>query len=366
VAAPIRVGVVGANWGLSHVAAWRSVPGAEVAAICTAHRETAEAVAREHAIPHAYWDAGAMLADPALDVIDVTPRPSIRAPIALRVLAARKHLLQPIPFALDLAQAAELERAAAAANVVANVEVLHRHAPAFLAAKALIDDGFLGEPYAVRGVVQTGILIDRPPDYVYSWITEPDSGASAVRNFGAHLLHVLTWMFGDVVEIAATISTREHTLAFTDGSTKPNGTADTAFALLLFAGGLTGSLHTTWSTPAADGFSIEASGSRGRLVIRAGRLGPNDAVLLTAGRSDLHLREVEIPERFSALTGTLTDVSAGPRGYPLAAMCYRMAEAIRTGDRSQAGPDFVQAHRVMRVVETAYRASESHTWLNVP
>ena len=114
----MRVGVVGANWGLNHVAAWRSVPGVEVAAIRTAHRESAEAVAREQAIPKAYWDVDALLADDALDVIDVTPRPSIRAPIALRVLAAGKHLLQPIPFALDLAQAATVERDAAAAGVV--------------------------------------------------------------------------------------------------------------------------------------------------------------------------------------------------------------------------------------------------------
>ena len=361
----LRVGVVGANWGLNHVAAWRSVPDVEVAAICTAHRETAERVARDQGIARAYWDADAMLADPTLDVIDVTPRPSIRAPIALRTLAARKHLLQPIPFALDLAQAAELERRAAAAQVVANVEVLHRHAPAFLAAKALIDEGFLGEVYTVQAAVQTGILIDRPPDYVYAWITEPDSGASALRNFGAHLLHTVTWMFGDVVEVAATISMLEQRLTFTDGSSKPNGTADTAFALVRFAGGFTGTLHTSWCTPAAAGFSIDASGSRGRLVIRADRLGPNDAVLLTAGRSDPELRERDIPERFSALTAKLTNVYAGPRGYPLAAMCYRMAEAIRTGDGTGAGPDFAEAHRVMRVVETAYSASASGAWETV-
>jgi predicted dehydrogenase len=81
-AKPLRVGVIGANWGLNHIDAWRAVPGVEVAAICTSRRETAEAAARETDVPRPMWDAREMLADPTLDIIDVTPRPSIRAPLA--------------------------------------------------------------------------------------------------------------------------------------------------------------------------------------------------------------------------------------------------------------------------------------------
>ena len=361
----MRVGVVGANWGLNHVAAWRNVPEVEVAAICTAHRESAEAVAREYAIPNAYWDVDALLADDTLDVIDVTPRPRVRAPIVLKVLAAGKSVLQPIPFALDLAQAAALERGAMRAEVVANVEVLHRHTPAFLMAKALIDEGFLGELYTVQGAVSTGILLDRPPNYVYSWIVEPESGASALRNFGAHLLHVLTWLFGEVTAVAADLTTSLRELVFTDGSRKPNATADTAFLLLHFADGARGSVHTSWCTPASDGFRIDAAGSDGRLVLTATRLGPDDVALYTGGAHDLKLTKVDVPERYSDLAHLMTGIAANPRAYPLAAMCYRLAEAVRTGDVAEAKPDFHEAHRVMRIVETAYAAAESRTWLPV-
>jgi len=85
---PLRVGVIGANWGLNHIDAWRAVPGVEVAAICTSRRDTAEAAARETGVPRAMWDAQQLLADPTLDIIDVTPRPSIRAPLALQALQA--------------------------------------------------------------------------------------------------------------------------------------------------------------------------------------------------------------------------------------------------------------------------------------
>lgn len=345
----IRVGVVGANWGLSHVAAWRSVPDVEVAAICTAHRDSAEAVARTHAIPRAYWDVAALLADEALDVVDATPRPSIRAPIVARALAAGKHVLQPLPFALDLGQAAALEGAAATAGVVAAVEVLHRHAPAFVAAKTLIEGGFLGKIYTIEGAVRTGILLNRPPDYGYAWIVDPVSGASALRNFGAHLLHVLTWLFGDVGEVAASLATHEREVVLTDGTRIPNGTADTAFALLRYACGASGSLHTSWCTPAAAGFQIDATGSAGRIVLRATRLGPDDAVLLTARR------DAEMPEPVA--------IPVHPRSDALAAMCAKLAAAIRTGDRTGAKPDFPEAHRVMRIVEAAYDAAARGTWV---
>ena len=45
---PLRVGIISANWSLRvHGPAWRRIKGVEVAAICTAHQEMAEAAARE-------------------------------------------------------------------------------------------------------------------------------------------------------------------------------------------------------------------------------------------------------------------------------------------------------------------------------
>ena len=144
---PLRVGLVGANWGATHVEAWQHVPGAEVVAICTAHRETAEAVASKYGIPQPFWDADAMLETGRLNIVDVMLRPKSRVPIVFKALQHRKHVLQPLPFALNLAQGQELLQQAQAAGVIANIESLHRYAPAFLQAKAMIDDGFLGDVY---------------------------------------------------------------------------------------------------------------------------------------------------------------------------------------------------------------------------
>ena len=359
----MRVALIGANWGLSHLAAWRSVPGVEIVGVCTAHRESAERVAREHNLSKAFWDAERMLATETIDVVDVMLRPSARVPLVLSALRQRTNVLQPLPFARNIGEAQTLLDLATAGNLLANVEALHRYSPAFLQAKALIDGGFLGTIYTIEAAVRSGILIDLPPGYVYEWITKAENGSSAIRNFGAHMLHALLWLFGDITHVAAANATMQRDLRFVDGSTQPNETADTSLALLRYASGAIGSLHATWSTPAPDGFTINVAGSEGRLVLRADRLGPQDAHLFTAARSGAHLTEVPIERRYTELADLLGADPRKGRDYPLAAMCYRYAEAFRSGDVRGSGPTFADAYRVAEIVESAYCADRAGAWV---
>jgi predicted dehydrogenase len=74
---PVRVGIIAANWSLKvHGTAWRMQPDVEVIAVCTAHRETAEAAAQAFGVPKAYWSVADLAADPDIDVIDVGSRPA--------------------------------------------------------------------------------------------------------------------------------------------------------------------------------------------------------------------------------------------------------------------------------------------------
>jgi predicted dehydrogenase len=365
-ASTLRVGIIGANWGFNHIEAWRAVPGVEVSVICTARESTARAAAERAGIPRAAWDATTMFADPTLDIIDVTPRPTIRIPLCLQALGAGKHLLQPLPFAIGLEAAASLRSAASQQRVIAMVENLHRYSPAFRQAKFLLDNGFLGQLYTVKGHVRTGILLNPPAGYAYEWITDAASGASALRNFGAHLLHVLTWLFGSIEAVNAAISIQQPRIHFSDGSSKSNETADSACVLTRYANGATGVVDVSWCTAAAEGFCVDAVGSLGRLVIRAEGLGPQRAELWCARRADKSLMPCPIEERFSTVPGLpLRADPRQPRTFELAAMCSAMAEAIRSGGASRAAPDFNEAYEVMRIVEAAYASVQSGCWVEV-
>src|SRR5438874_11657824 len=103
---------------VAHLPAWRAVPGVEVVAVCTAHRETAEAAAAQHAIDMPFWDATEMARHPEIDLVDVGTRPSYRREMCLAALEAGKHVYGGIPFAADLDAARALRDAAAAAGTV--------------------------------------------------------------------------------------------------------------------------------------------------------------------------------------------------------------------------------------------------------
>ena len=88
---------------------------------------------------------------------------------------------------------------------------------------------------------------------------------------------------------------------------------------------------------------------------------------MIAARLDQALRPEPTPDRFKMLAGTTLheDQITQVRGFPLSAMCHRMAEAVRSGDLHDDGPSFNDGLDVMRVIEAAYNASDRKTWIDV-
>ncbi|WP_239025859.1 Gfo/Idh/MocA family protein [Sphingomonas paeninsulae] len=144
----LRVGIISANWGAyAHLPAWRATPGFEVTAICTSRRETAEAAAATHGIARPFWNAGEMIADPDIDVIDCGTRPNIRHAMVLAALRHGKHVYNGIPFAADIDRAREIHDAWLGSKSIAVVDAFAQWIPAHRLAKKMIDEGYLGQPF---------------------------------------------------------------------------------------------------------------------------------------------------------------------------------------------------------------------------
>jgi predicted dehydrogenase len=360
----LRVGLVGANWGLTHLDAWRAVPGAMVTAICTGHRESAERVAAEHGIPTAYWNATDLLADPEVDVVDVTVRPAVRATIVPAALRAGKHILQPLPFAADDGTARELHVLAQELDLVAVVENLHRHEPALRQFRDLVRSGTLGRVHTVRGHVRSNLFIDPPDPWPYEWVLDPTNHASALRNFGAHLLHAIIDVVGPVASVAAALRRDTARVGFVGGRRADNGVIDNAALLLRMASGAGAVLDVSWCAPAAEGFGIEAVGDQGRARVTADRLGPQHARLEAASRPDAEMTPVAVEQRYRTIPGIpgLGPDPEQPRLFPMVAMCKGVCGA----GPERAMPTFAEAAHVSAVVESAYAAHERETWIPVP
>lgn len=378
----LRVGIIGANWGLiSHLPAWRSLPGIEVAAICTAHRETAERAAREYDIPRAYWDFYEMMRDPDIDIVDVGTRPSLRYDMVMAALAAGKHVYNANPFAMNMAQASDMLAEQTRRGVVGQVDAQFQWVPQIARMKELIDEGFLGDLYSVSVNCHYPLLAGADYHYPfvahtgvgqpYSWLADATSGASVLRNLGGHCLHGLIFLFGEIGEVSACLDTFLKEWRFPDQSTLAPKTADTAQVLLKFKGGGMGHLNVSWVVADAAGFSIEAYGSKGRLRLQASTGFPDTLTTRLYGApcapqytGSMQEAQLTIPERLLSLPGVAVSPNdPRPTIIPMLKMFDSLVRAIRTG--SAARPDFAQACHVQAVVEAAERAHAERCWVDL-
>jgi predicted dehydrogenase len=105
-------------------------------------------------------DLDALLADPAIEVVDVATHPGVRPKLVRQAIEAGKHVLSQKPLALDIATARDLVEAAASSGVRLAVNQNGRWAPPWRIATRLVEDGAIGDVFAVTHVF----------DHDFDWI----------------------------------------------------------------------------------------------------------------------------------------------------------------------------------------------------
>ena len=98
--AKVRVGLIGCGFVAElHMYAYKRVYGvdAEVAA-AVSRSDQVEAFAKKHKIVQTYRDYRALLADPAIDVVDICTPPALHAQMILDAVRAGKHVICEKPF----------------------------------------------------------------------------------------------------------------------------------------------------------------------------------------------------------------------------------------------------------------------------
>jgi predicted dehydrogenase len=148
-----RIALVGAG-GIAgaHLDAYRAA-GFDVAAICS--RSLASATRRrDEFFPEAQatTDFEALLADPSIEVLDITPHPAERLPLVEAAVKAGKHVLSQKPFAADIAGAERLVALAEERGVTLAVNQNGRWSPHMSWMRQAVRQGLVGE---VNGIAVT-------------------------------------------------------------------------------------------------------------------------------------------------------------------------------------------------------------------
>lgn len=365
----LRVGIISAAWGAkAHLPAWRSLDGIEVTAICTSRPETAAKAAEEYQVARAFHDFRAMAADPDIDIVDCGTRPPLRYAMVMAALGAGKHVYNGIPFAKDLTDARLMTDAWRGAGTVAVVDAFMQAVPAMVQMRAMIGAGWLGEVFGADIAFEVPLFSaaqTNVPGYV--WFADPANGASAGRNLGSHMLHLLVHFFGPVTSVTSDQSLALKEWPLESGIIHPQ-VPDRASMLLRHASGLPTRLEANWCKIGGEGFRFSAWGSKGRIEARAPvfpmahdtRLfGTQNPALGSAA-----MEEIAVEPEYLAVPGCHAVADRPETGLlALASIFGKMRDAV--GGTGAAAPDFAQALHVQEVIEAAVLTGHERRWIDL-
>ena len=370
--ASISVGVVGAGWmGRAHATAFENaarVFGPEPATLeVVAVADVNEAAARDFAncFGARSWtkDWPDIVADPSVDVIDITTPNDVHPEIALAAIAAGKHVYCEKPMANSAAEAKRMRDAARKAGVLTLVGFNYLCNPIQAYAHQLIESGALGEIFHFRGMFDNDYMVD--PNYPYTWRTDARAAgrAGALGDMASHVLSLAHYLVGGVVAVSGARQTLHPRRQDAQGVERSVENDDLTHFICRFANGASGYIEASRiGTGRKLYLAYEIQGTKGALLFDQERM---NELLLYRQTDDPaergYKRVLAAPQHpdYAAFFG----LQGNPLGYNDLKIieARRLIEAIALGKRWVADFDF--GYGVDRVVEAALISADEGRWV---
>jgi predicted dehydrogenase len=267
----ITVAIIGAGIGAQHLTGYLALPDRfAVNAVCDLDLDRATAATGADSEILVTDDLASILADPAIDLVDICLPPHLHFPVAVQVLEAGKHVVCEKPLVRSLAEVDALEAAAQAAGKRVFPIFQYRYGPATAQLAALIAAGLTGKPYAASAETHW----NRGPGYYdIPWRgTWAGEAGGAVLGHAIHAHDLLCHFLGQAVEVfaltdtrvnqietedCAAITLRMQTGALVTSSVTLGAGRDTSRIRMCFEG-VTAESGNAPYTPAEDGWTFTA------------------------------------------------------------------------------------------------------------
>ncbi len=319
---PVRIALVGC--GRAAVLAARSLRRLPGVTYAFASREAGRArdFRRRHGGAVGYESYDSAIASGAIDAVFVATPPATHLELALRALAAGKHVVLEKPPVLRSSDFDVLEAAAARAGRQVMVAENYFYKPLARTLRKALAEGWVGEPRRVR-------LNARKAQRAEGWRADPGlCGGGALFEGGIHWIDLLAHLGPEVSGVQG------FALAHEDGERATAANERAMLVVVRYATGLVATLAHSWVSPSPlKGLRLS------RVYGRAGSIAfeSNGLFLLVRGR------------RHRLLFPGWTDI-AGRR-----AMFRDFVAALR----ENRPPEFTldRARRDVELVEAAYRSA---------
>ncbi len=158
----IRWGIIGLGWfGEVHAEVLSTMPGVELAALCTRRPQRLAEVADRFQVSRRYTDYRQLLADPEIDVVGITTHIHDHRDIAIDALQSGKHVFLEKPMAPTPSDCDQILVAAEAAPGNFMVGHICRFDPRVTLAKQAIEEGQIGQIVSMHARRNLSVTIGR-------------------------------------------------------------------------------------------------------------------------------------------------------------------------------------------------------------
>ena len=199
----MKFGLIGYGaWGRFHARAIRNAPGAELTAVAVNSESTAAQARQDHPDLAVYTDYRKLLADPAIETVDVVVPNYRHAEIGAAALEAGKNVLLEKPMATTREECDRLIEARNRSGRVLSIAHDYRTSKQYVRIKELIDRGELGDPM----YISINLFRNRFRDGSDGWRFKPETVGSWILEEPVHFFDLVMWYMedrGDPVSVRA-------------------------------------------------------------------------------------------------------------------------------------------------------------------
>jgi predicted dehydrogenase len=195
-----------------HALGYKDNKEARIYALSTRTEETGLAKKKEWGAEKFYKDYREMIADPAIDAIEILTPQKLHETMVLEAAAAGKHIMVQKPMTISLDSADRMLAAVADIDRVYKVIENYIFYPPLQKAKELIDSGAIGEPINMRIKFISGSSggWDIDPKS-WEWRMQENIEGRGMQTFdhGHHMWCVAWYLMGDIDRVSAWIDSAD-------------------------------------------------------------------------------------------------------------------------------------------------------------
>lgn len=302
-----------------------------------------------------------IVANPDIDVLDITAPNALHKEMALAAIGAGKHVYCEKPLAPLAADATAMADAAEARGVKTQVGFNYLCNPMLVLAQQMIVAGELGEIRGYRGLHAEDYMADASGPYGFR---HDPAGGGALADLGSHAIATAEFLCGRITRVMGDCVTMIPQRPDVRGGQRTVTVDDVGRAFVRFENGATGSIEGNWiATGRKMQHDFEVYGTKGALAFSQEHFNVLNFFSTADAKGRQGFRQIE----------------AGPDHPPYGQFCVAAGHQLGFNDLKAievagfvaaiAGGtepfNFRKGARVQRLVETIHASSAAGRWMDV-